>query len=210
MSISSRKSDLLAYIEPFHVDTGRQPDSRGMEHLQTLIRNLEQENPAPDMAAAFPQLAGLWRCLFTSSRFVLGLNQLRVAQLSAVYQYVVIHASGKGGHYFNIGEMSRESRVCGALGEYAVIRPSEAEPGRVEVQYQWFYAAVRVWSSYEGAQRLAARLETGRIPRKIRVPFHKAGWQRNAYLDDELRIVFGSEGGIFVLVREPQTGSGGG
>jgi hypothetical protein len=202
MPTSPRIRELLSYIEPFHIGAPRRPDSRGMDHLQTLIRNVTEENPVPDIALAFPQLAGLWRCLFTSSRFVLGLNRMRVVQLSAVYQYVVINGDGKSGHYLNIGEMSRKGRVRGACGEYAAIQPSCMEPGRLDVQYHWFYAAFRIWSGYEGAQCLADRLEAGRVPRPLRVPFHKAGWQMHAYLDDALRIVFGSEEGIFILVRE--------
>src|SRR5215467_14485387 len=101
MPITSKRSELLDYIEPFQVGSGRLPDSKGMEHLQTLIDNLTIENPAPDIGAAFPKLAGLWRCRFTNSRFVLGLNRLRVARLSAVYQHVVIDAAGRTGHYLN-------------------------------------------------------------------------------------------------------------
>ena len=204
MPITSKRNELLDYIEPFQVGAGRLPDSTGMAHLQTLIDNLTAKDPAPDIGSAFPQLAGLWRCVFTNSRFVLGLNRLRVAQLSAVYQYVIIDAAGTAGHYFNIAEMSRNNRVRAACGEYAMIQPSGSEPDRLEVQYQWFYTALRIWSSYEGARSLAARLEDGRVPRKIRVAFHKAGWQRHGYMDEDLRIVYGSEGGIFVLVRESQ------
>jgi hypothetical protein len=207
MAVASRRSELLAYLEPFHVGSGRQPDSREMEHLQTLIRDLAKENPPPDIEAGFVRLAGLWKCIFTSSKFVLGLNRLRVARLSAVYQSVVVAPDGKAGHYFNIGEMSRAGRVCGACGEYASIHPSRVGPGRLDVLYQWFYVAPRVWSSYEGFKSLSDRLETGHVHRKLRLPFHKAGWQWNAYLDDQLRVVFGSEGGIFVLVREPAASS---
>jgi hypothetical protein len=204
MPVTSKRTELLDFIEPFPVGSGRMPDSNGMEHLKTLIDNLTTENPAPNIGAAFPQLAGLWRCLFTNSRFVLGLNGVRIAQLSAVYQYVVIDAAERTGHYFNIAEMSRNNKVRAACGEYAMIRPSGSEPDRLEVEYQWFYTAIRIWSPYEGARCLAGRLETGHVPRKIRLTFHKTGWQRHVYIDEDMRIVYGSEGGIFVLVRESQ------
>jgi len=47
MPVSSRKSELLAYIEPFYVGSGRQPDAGEMKQLQALIRNLAGENPTP-------------------------------------------------------------------------------------------------------------------------------------------------------------------
>jgi len=125
-------------------------------------------------------------------------------RLSAVYQSVIVHADKKTGYYFNIAEMSRGGMVRGACGEYASIQPSAAELGRLDVGYRWFYFAVRVLSLYEGHKRLSERLEMGGVPRHIRLPFHKPGWQSNTYLDDQLRIVLGSEGGIFVMVRESE------
>lgn len=155
-----------------------------------------------NLAAAFSRMAGMWKCIFTTSRFVLGLDHLRIARLSAVHQNVVVHPGGKTGHYFNIAEMSRGGTVRAVCGEYASIQPSTTELSWLEVQYQWFYFAVRVFSSYEGHKSLSHALETGRLPSHIRLPFRKSGWQSIKYLDERLRIVCGNEGGIFVMVRE--------
>jgi hypothetical protein len=202
MPVLSAKSELLSWLEPFHVGLGRQPDTAAMKHLEALISDLSAGNPAPDGEAAFSRIGGMWKCIFTSSRFVLGLDRLRVAHLSAVYQSVIVHPGGETGHYFNIAEMSRGGTVRGACGEYASIRFSKTEPGRLDVQYQWFYFATRVLSRYEGHRSLAGRLESGRRAGALHLPFHKAGWQSIMYLDDGLRIVRGSEGGLFVLVNE--------
>jgi len=202
MPMSSSKSELLSHLEAFHISTKRQPCSKEMERIQRLIRNLTETSPAPDLHKGLPCLAGLWKCIFTSSRFVLGLNRLRVAQLSDVYQYVAVETNGQSGHYFNIGEMSRGGKVRGACGEYALIRASSTERGQLHVEYKWFYTAFRVWLKYEGASRLAGSLEAGRVAWQIRLPFNKTGWQQTAYLDEDLRVVFGSEGGIFILIRE--------
>ena len=201
MTATSRKSDLLAYLKPFHVGSGRAPNAGEMKFLEALIRDLAGENPTPNLDTAFSSIAGMWKCIFTSSRFVLGLDRLRVARLSAVYQNVIVHPDGKTGHYFNIAEMSRAGTVRGACGEYASIQPSRGKPGRLDVQYHWFYFAVRMLSVYEGHKSMSDRLEMGRLPRHVRLPFKKEGWQSHIYLDDDLRIVRGSEGGLFVLVR---------
>lgn len=201
MTVSSRKSELLACIEPFHAGSGCQPHAVEMKRLLALIHDLEEQNP-PNLEAGFSRIAGMWKCIFTTSRFVLGLDRIPAVQRSAIYQKVIVHADGKTGHYFNIAELSRGGMVRGACGEYASIQLSGAEPGRVDVQYHWFYFAFRVLSRYEGHESLSDGLETGHAPRLIRLPFHKAGWQSIAYLDDDLRIVRGSEGGLFVLVNE--------
>jgi hypothetical protein len=202
MPVSSRKNELLSYLKPFQLGSGRHPDLGEMKRLESLIRDLAGENPTPNLESAFSRIAGMWKCIFTDSRFVLGLDRLLVVRLSGVYQSVTIHRDGKTGHYFNIAEMSRGGTVTGACGEYASIQPSGAEPGRVDVQYEWFYFAVRILSRYEGHTSLADRLESGRVPRRIRLPFHKVGWQSIMYLDNDLRIVRGSEGGLFVLASQ--------
>ena len=201
MPDSFRRRELLTWLEPFHVGSGRQPAAEEMNQIRTLIRALATENPIPNVAAAFSRIAGMWKCIFTTSRFVLGLDHLRIVRLSAVYQNVVVHPGGKTGHYFNIAEMSRGT-VRTVCGEYASIQPSGTKPSRLDVQYQWFYLAVRVFSSYEGQESLSHALETDRVPRSIRLPFRKPGWQSIKYLDERLRIVCGNEGGMFVMVRE--------
>ncbi len=110
MPDSFRRRELLTWLEPFHVGSGRQPAAEEMNQVRTLIRALATENPIPNVAAAFSCIAGMWKCIFTTSRFVLGLDHLRIARLSAVYQNVVVHPGGQTGHYFNIAEMSRGGR----------------------------------------------------------------------------------------------------
>src|SRR5580700_11387931 len=106
MLVSPRKSALLAYIEPFHLGLRRQPDAKEMKRVEALISDLAGENPASDPRDSFRRIGGMWKCIFTNSRFVLGLDRLRVMRLSAAYQDVFIHADGASGHYFNIAEMS--------------------------------------------------------------------------------------------------------
>src|SRR3984893_2201464 len=125
MPALSAKSELLAWLEPFHVGLGRQPGPSEMKRLEALVSDLSATNLTPCREAALNRIAGMWKCIFTSSRFVLGLNQLRVAKLSAVYQSVIVHPDGETGHYFNIAEMSRGGKVRGACGEYASIRFSK-------------------------------------------------------------------------------------
>jgi hypothetical protein len=172
-----------------------------MKRLEALVSALEEENPTPDLRVGFDRVQGTWRCIFTNSRFVLDLDRLLLVRLSAVYQKVFVHHDTTKGHYFNIAELSRGDRVRSACGEYASIQPSDTVPNRIEVHYQWFYLAIRVWSEYEGQPNLSNRLESGTVRKCIRVPFRKAGWQSTLYLDDDMRIVRGSEGGLFILVK---------
>jgi hypothetical protein len=202
MRAPGKKSELIASLEQFQVGSGRLPGTGEMGRLNDLIAGLARENPTPILKTGIGRLAGMWKCIFTNSHFVLGLNKLPMVNLSAVYQNVVVHADCTSGHYINIAELSRGAAVRTACGEYAEIHTSATEPGRIDVQYQWFYFAIRVLSPYEGHRSLCNRLELGCLPRHIRVPFQKPGWQTILYLDDDLRVVCGNNGGIFVLVKE--------
>jgi PAP_fibrillin len=201
LALLSKGQELLNYLRPFRIGSGRQPQPGELKELESLIGDLEKRNPTPEIKTAFERVAGTWQCVFTTSRFVLGLDNLPFLRTSAVYQQVIVHAGKKTGHYFNIAELSRGHTVKYLCGEYAGIRPSEFHPTRLDVQYEWFYFGWRFWLPYEGHEVVADELETGQLPKHLRLPFHACGWQATLYLDDELRIVQGSQGGLFVLVK---------
>jgi hypothetical protein len=196
--ITSAKSELLESIEPFSIRTGRLPGSHDMKRIGRLVIELENEGHSRiDLA----RVGGLWECVFTTSRFVLGLDKFPMLRLSAVHQDVTIANDGAAGSYFNIAELIRADRVRVLCGEYAIISRSPSHLQMIDVRYQWFYFAIRALKPYEGHQTAAACLRSGDLRNCLRVPFHKAGWQRNTYVDDELRIVRGNEGGLFLLKR---------
>lgn len=197
------KKELLDSVKPYAFGSGRYPTPAELMDLERLIRELEWENPQPDLKESFGYLEGMWQCLFTSSRYVLDLNKIPVVNLSAVYQRVYLNHAKSEGHYINIAELSRGPVVKMACGEYAAIKPPASASTQVEVQYNYFYFAIRLLSAYEGRASLVAELENNHLPNSVRLRFHKSGWQSTIYLDDDLRIVYGNNGGLFVLVKEP-------
>jgi PAP_fibrillin len=201
VALLSKGQELLNYLRPFRIGSGRLPQAGELKAIECLIRDLEKRNPTPEIKTAFERVAGTWECVFTNSRFVLGLDNLPFLHTSAVYQQVIVHPGKKAGHYFNIAELSCGNTVKCVCGEYAGIRPSEFHPTRLDVQYEWFYFGWRFRLPYEGHGMLADELEASRLPKHLRLPFHACGWQATSYLDDELRIVQGSQGGLFVLVK---------
>jgi hypothetical protein len=201
MLVSSPKQAVLEFVDSFRLGSGRSPHESDMRALDDLIERLTTESPAPALGKVFQQIAGFWECVFTSSRFVLDLDKLPGLTLSGVYQSVAIDDE-LSGHYFNIAELTRGGKVKSVCGEVADIRPSPVGPGRIDVEYQWFYFAMRIISEYEGPRAIAAALESNRLRRRMRIPFHRSGWQSILYLDNELRVVRGNQGGLFVLVRQ--------
>jgi PAP_fibrillin len=201
MAVLSKEQELLNYLQPFRIGSGRLPRDGELQAIQSLIGDLEKRNPTSELKAAFERLVGTWQCVFTTSPFVLGLDKFPFLRTSAVYQQVIVTPGEKTGHYFNIAELTRGNTVKCVCGEYAGIRPSESHPTRLDVQYEWFYFGWRFWLPYEGHEMVADELEIKRLPNHIRLPFHARGWQATLYLDDELRIVQGSKGGLFVLVK---------
>lgn len=201
MRVASKTEELLEYVRPFRLGSGRLPTARELRTIECLASDLEKENPTPKLKDSFGRVAGMWECVFTSSQFVLGLDRIPFVRLSAAYQRVIVDAAGETGHYFNIAELSRGSAVECLCGEYASIRPSALDDARMDVQYEWFYFTWRVWRAYAGHIEFADELETGRERGDLRLPFHGRGWQSTVYLSDRLRIVRGNQGGIFVMAR---------
>ena len=202
--IKTVKDKLLDSVKPYDFGSKQFPTLQELKEIERLISELEQENPHPVLKESFGYLEGLWKCLFTSSRYVLDLNKIPLVNLSAVYQQVYIDQTKNAGHYLNIAELSRGPMVKMACGEYAAIKPSGSEANRVEVQYNYFYFAIRLLFAYEGCGSLISGLENNQLHHSVRLPFHKFGWQLTIYLDDDLRIVYGNNGGIFVLIRQSE------
>jgi hypothetical protein len=201
MPVLAEARELLECVRPFRIGSGRQPGDAELTAIESLARELEKRNPTPVLETAFERVAGMWECVFTTSRFVLGLDKFPLMRTSAVYQQVIVHPGGKTGHYFNVAELSRGAAVKFVCGECASIRPSDSHPTRMNVGYDWFYFGWRLRAAYEGHETLAEELERGRVPKHVRLPFHVAGWQEILYLDESLRIVQGSKSGLFVLVK---------
>lgn len=201
VAVLAQAQELLDYVRPFRIGSGRLPQHRELKTIESLLGSLEKQNPTALLETAFERVAGTWQCVFTTSSFVLGLDSFPLLRTSAVYQHVVVHPGRKTGHYFNIAELSRGNSVKCVCGEHAGIRPSPSDPTRIDVGYEWFYFGWRLRSPYEGHAMLGDELETGRFPKHVRLPFHACGWQAIVYLDDEIRVVEGSKGGLFVLVK---------
>jgi hypothetical protein len=202
MLVSSHKQAVLEFVDSFRLGSRRSPRESDLRALDALIERLAADSPTPAFRNLFQQIPGFWECVFTTSRFVLDLDKLPGLTLSGVYQSVAIDADLRSGHYFNIAELTRGGKVKSVCGEFAAIRPSQVDPVRIDVEYQWIYFAMRMILEYEGPRAVAAGLESNRLRRRMRIPFHRSGWQSILYLDDELRVVRGNQGGLFVLVRQ--------
>ena len=201
MPVLSKTDELLEYVRPFRIGSGRLPADAELKTIEAMAIELEKENPTSELAGGFDRLAGMWECIFTSSRFVLGLDHLPLVRTSAVYQYVVVDSGAETGYYFNIAELSWRGAVKCVCGEYANIRASEVHVLRLDVQYEWFYFGLRALSPYEGHIAVADELETGSRPSCVRLPFRGFGWQSTLYLSDRLRVVRGNKGGLFVMIK---------
>jgi hypothetical protein len=202
MQVGSKTGELLECVRPFRLGSGRLPSGAELRKIESLAWELENENPTPKLKDAFDRLAGMWECIFTTSRFVLCLDRIPFVRVSAAYQRVIVDADGRTGHYFHIAELSRGGGVKWVCGEYASIRPSEFDAVRLDVQYEWFYCDVRVSAPYDGHVAFAHELETGRDGGRVRLPFRASGWHSTLYLSDRLRIVQGNKSGMFVMVKQ--------
>ncbi len=199
--MATATQELLDFVRPFGFGGQRVAHAYQQRHIEHLVHQHARHNPNPCLRQSFSLLQGTWKCLFTDSRYVLGLDKMPGLKLSAVYQRISVDADRGEGHYFNVAELSRSGTVKLACGEYAHIRPSPFSAQRLDVRYEYFYFAPRRIARYEGRDELAAALKADRLSRSWRVSFRRAGWQATLYLDARLRIVRGNEGGIFILEK---------
>jgi hypothetical protein len=191
---------LIALASRFSFErSGIDPAERA--RIEEAVHALERESPRPRVRELFHLLDGDWRCLFTDSPHVLGLRRVPLLRLGSVHQRIVVGSGHAEGGSFNIGELTRGSAVKVACGEYARLRPSADHEDRVDLEYAYFYAAHRILTPYEGTRALAESLVAGTLRGSLRLPFRKPGWQRYVHLDRRLRVLYGNNGGLFVLVR---------
>jgi hypothetical protein len=192
--------DLVALASRFSFERG-EVDAEARARIEEAVQTLAREHPPPPVRERFHLLDGDWRCLFTDSRHVLGLNGVPLLRLRSVCQRVVVNVGGAEGGSFNIGELTRGPTVRLVCGEHARLRPSADHEDRVDLEYTSFYFAPRPFRPYEGARALGDALAAGTLRGSFRLPFRKPGWQRYVYLDRRLRVLYGNNGGLFVLAR---------
>ncbi|KAJ8904092.1 hypothetical protein NDN08_000621 [Rhodosorus marinus] len=178
LNISSRpaavKQQLLEAIAS--LDEGRAiiDDKDAQERVEDQIRELEALNQFPQTISS-ELLDGSWNLKYTTSKVILGKN------LPGVFQYV----RGSNRQILNTKDLTGVNKVKTKFA------------GLFEFEY-----VIQLSLTARPPQRALVKFENVKLgPFTFNLSFG-VGYIDVTYIDDDLRITRGSEGNVFILVRE--------
>ena len=172
-----------------------EPDKQAIE---SAIVQLEGHNPTPHPVEARDLLDGNWRLLYTTSRGILGIDQLPLLKLGQIYQYIRYETKS----IYNIAEVYGLPYLEGLFSVAARFEPSSAR--RVQVKFERSIFGLQRLIGYQSPENLIQQIETNQKFAAIDISLdsrNQQGWLETTYLDEDLRIGRGNEGNVFVLTR---------
>jgi hypothetical protein len=189
------KADFLSQISGY--DRGLTASKLDQQAILATITKFEERNPTLNPIES-PDLEGDWRLLYTSSRGILGINQLPIFQLGSVYQCIRAQSQ----QVVNIAEVVGVPFLEGVISVAARFTPVSAQ--RVSVQFERFVIGSQKLIGYESLPSYVDQLLSSKrflaIDYSLQ-PRQTPGWLDITYLDADLRIGRGNEGSVFVLTK---------
>jgi hypothetical protein len=173
-------------------------DETDKVRVLSLVEQLEAINPNPKPFEVQELLDGNWRLLYTTSRAILGLNNIPLFQLGEIYQCVCVSEQ----KIYNIAEIVGIPFLEGLVSVVANFKVVSTI--RVEVDFQRSIFGLQRFLGYLSPQDFISKIGTD----KKFPPFdlnlgerQQKGWLEITYLDPDLRIGRGNEGSVFVLCK---------
>lgn len=166
--------------------------------ILAAIARLEDRNPTPRPVEAAELLDGDWRLLYTTSRGILGIDQVPLLKLGQVYQCI----RAKDAHLYNIAELYGVPLLDGIVSVGARFQP--VSDRRVNVTFERSIIGLQRLIDYQSPAQFIAAIAAGQSFRALDTNItnrDQQGWLDITYLDHDLRIGRGNEGSVFVLTK---------
>ena len=168
------------------------------QSILVAIAQLEARNPTPRPVEMPQLLEGDWRLLYTTSRGILGFEQIPFLQLGEVYQCVRAWEA----KLYNIAEIKGIPFLEGIVSVAAQFKP--ASERRVTVTFDRAIIGLQRLIDYQTPEQFIHAIARGQ--KFMAIDFNienreQQGWLDITYLDDDLRIGRGNEGSVFVLAK---------
>ncbi|WP_069789368.1 PAP/fibrillin family protein [Cyanobacterium sp. IPPAS B-1200] len=195
------KTNLLGAIARYNSKKNRS-DSDKVEIL-SAIEELEDTNPNPCPMEKKELLDGDWQLLYTSSKSLLGLNNIPLVEIENIYQS--IHTSTK--KIYNIVEIKGLPLLDSVMVVIASLKvESEKKAG---VKFERTIVTLKNWLKYLSPQDIITQVSNKKNIFPLDIKINRAlenmtnanGWLEITYLDHDLRISRGNQGNIFVLSK---------
>ncbi len=166
--------------------------------ILSLIAQLEDRNPNPRPTEALDLLEGDWRLLYTTSRGILGIDQLPLFKLGQVYQCI----RTKDSQVYNIAEIYGLPYLEGIISVAAEFEAVSER--RVKVTFKRSLSGLQRLIDYQSPSNFIEQIESGKKFTAIDFTIEnreQRGWLDITYLDEDMRIGRGNEGSTFVLTK---------
>jgi hypothetical protein len=166
--------------------------------ILSLIAQLEDRNPTPRPTEAADLLEGDWRLLYTTSRGILGIDQLPLFKLGQVYQCI----RTKERKVYNIAEIYGLPYLEGLVSVAAEFEAVSER--RVKVIFKRSLSGLQRLIDYQSPSNFIEQIESGKKFTALDFTIdsrEQRGWLDITYLDEDLRIGRGNEGSVFVLTK---------
>lgn len=166
--------------------------------ILSAIAQLEDRNPTPRPIEALDLLEGDWRLVYTTSRGILGIEQVPFLKLGQVYQSIrALEAK-----IYNIAEVYGVPFLEGIVSVAARFKPISEK--RVDVKFERSILGLQRLISYQTPDHFIHQIESGQ--KLAAIDFNldnrdQQGWLDTTYLDEDMRIGRGNEGSVFVLTK---------
>ncbi|OKH40214.1 fibrillin [[Phormidium ambiguum] IAM M-71] len=166
--------------------------------IVALVAQLEDRNPTPRPTEATDLLEGNWRLLYTTSRELLGIDNLPLFKLGQIYQCVRTQDT----KIYNIAEVSGLPFLESIISVAATFIPVSER--RVNVRFDRAISGLQRVLNYQNPDRFIQQIESGK--KFLGIDFNitnreQKGWLDITYLDEDMRIGRGNEGSIFILSK---------
>ncbi|MGB3237735.1 MAG: PAP/fibrillin family protein [Geitlerinemataceae cyanobacterium] len=166
--------------------------------ILALVTQLEERNPHPKPLEVPQLLDGNWRLLYTTSKELLGLNNIPLFQVKDIYQCIRVRDTT----IYNIAEISGLPFLEGIVSVAARFEP--VGDRRVNVRFDRAISGLQRLISYESPNSFIQQIESGKKFAAIDFQItarEQRGWLDITYLDETMRLGRGNEGSIFVLEK---------
>ncbi|EKQ67403.1 fibrillin [Leptolyngbyaceae cyanobacterium JSC-12] len=190
------KADLLETIAG--KNRGLLASDSQKQAILSAIAQLEDRNPTPRPVEATDLLNGDWRLIYTTSRGILGIDQVPFLKLGQVYQCIRVADAS----LYNIAEVYGLPLLEGVVSVAARFVP--VSDRRVDVTFERSIIGLQRLIGYQTPETFIKEIKAGKKFRAIDLAItnrEQSGWLDITYLDQDLRIGRGNEGSVFVLTK---------
>ncbi|BAQ60042.1 fibrillin [Geminocystis sp. NIES-3708] len=195
----SLKTELLEAIKD--KNRGLSATENDKVKILTAVEKLEDHNPNLDPFNNLSLVDGNWRLLYTTSRSILGLNNLPLLGLGEVYQCIRISTN----KIYNLAQIKGLPFLDGLVSVSANFEIVSAK--RINVKFERSIIGLQKILGYLSPENFIDKIEAGKyfLPLDFNLELlnnnNQQGWLEITYLDENMRIGRGNEGNVFILER---------